>query len=57
MMTHQLNAQLAELDRRILLLEEYWLQSQQPKPQFASGTIPESMWININEHPEDKNAS
>ena len=56
MMTHQWNDKLAELDRRILLLEEYWLK-QQPKTQFASGTIPESMWININEHPEDKNAS
>lgn len=30
---------LAELDRRMLLLEDFWL--RQPKPQFAPGTLPE----------------
>lgn len=43
---------LAEMDRRILLLEDYWLKANQ-KPKFTSGTIPESMWINEPTNPQD----
>ena len=43
---------LAELDRRILLLEDYWLK-QPAKPRLTSGTIPESMWINEPTNSQD----
>ena len=50
----QLLDKLADMDRRLILLEDYWLKTQPtPKPKFTSGTVPESLWINEPINPQD----